>query len=281
MTRMPHSPYITKVILGRKFKQYRLRMNEMSVAEAARRLGMSVSKLRKLESGTNDSVKLPDVYSASVVYKLDGDETAHLIELCDAADRHGWYHDYDVPPELAHYIEQEGAASAIHIYEQEYVNGLFQIAEYLDGLKANRPGTKGGPDNGLRLQRQEAVLNSPNPPQIVYLASEASLRLKVGSSEAMRSQIRHLVDMDARENISISVVPFDVGAHPSMAGPYRIMYFTEGVFPTTVYLESLHGSHYEDADKIVRHYEAAFAQTRQPPTTVPLKEFIDASNLLA
>jgi hypothetical protein len=147
-------------------------------------MGMSESKYRKLEAGTNDSLKLPDAYSAAVVYELSGAETRHLIALVDAADSHGWYHDYDVPPELAHYIEQEGAASAIHIYEQEYVNGLFQISEYLDGLKANRPGIKGGPDNGLRLQRQETVLNRLNPPRIVYLASEASLRLKVGSSEA-------------------------------------------------------------------------------------------------
>lgn len=278
---MTHSPYISKVLFGRQLQQFRMRANNMSAAETARRMGMSVSKYRKLEAGTNDSLKLPDAYSAAYIFSLSSAESQHLVALVEAADKHGWYHDYDVPPELAHYIEQEGAASAIHIYEQEYVNGLFQTEAHLEGLKANIPGAKGGPDNGLRLERQAAVLGQEEPPEIIYVTSEAALRRQVGSPADMKGQLRHLVEEDERDNVSIFVVPFEAGVHPGMAGPYRIMYFADGVFPTTVYLESLHGSHYEDAGKIVRHYEEVFGRMRQPPIASPIKEFMDASNLLA
>lgn len=244
-------------------------------------MGMSESKYRKLEAGTNDSLKLPDAYSAAVVYELTSAETRHLIALVDAADSHGWYHDYDVSPEFAHFIEQEGAASSLNIMEQNLVNGLFQTKDYVEGLKANRPGVKGGPDNGLRIKRQQAVHNRADPPHILYIADEAALRREVGGPEIMRAQIRHLLAMNERDNIEILVVPFAAGTYPNVAGPYQLMYFTDGVFPTTVYLESLHGSHYEDASKVVNHYEEAFQETRQPSFAAPIKEFIDASNLLA
>jgi hypothetical protein len=278
---MTHSPYIAKVLFGRQIRQFRLRANSMSVAHAARSMGMSESKYRKLEAGTNDSLKLPDAYSAAVVYGLSSEETRHLIALVDAADSHGWYHDYDVSPEFAHYIEQEGAASKIYIVEQNLVYGLFQTEAYLEGLKVNLPGAKGGADNGLRINRQEEVLNGDNPPEIVYITDEAALHREIGSPEAMRRQLRHLLEMNERDNIEILVVPFAAGTYRGIRGPYQIMYFTDGVFPTTVYLESLHGSHYEDAEKVVKHYEAAFQETRQPPLAAPIKELIDASNLLA
>jgi transcriptional regulator with XRE-family HTH domain len=278
---MTHSPYISKVLFGRQLQQFRMRANSMSAAEAARRMGMSVSKYRKLEAGTNDALRLPDAYAAAYIFGLSTAESQHLVALVEAADKHGWYHDYDVSPEFAHFIEQEGAASTLNIYEQSFVTGLFQTEDYLEALKGNTPGTKGGPDSGLREQRREAVLGRSDPPEIVYLTDEAALRRQVGGRGVMREQIRHLLELDERDNITIYVVPFEIGVHPGMAGSFWIMYFADRVFPTTVYLESLHGSHYEDAEKIVRHYQGVFGQMRQAPLAAPIKEFIDESNLLA
>lgn len=278
---MTHSPYISKVLFGRQIRQARIRAKNMSVAEASRRMGMSESKYRKLEAGTNDSLKLPDAYSATVVFGLTSAESRHLVALVESADSHGWYHDYDISPEFTHFIEMEGAASKIYIMEQNLVYGLFQTRDYLDGLKVNLPGAKGGPDSGLRSDRQVAVLDGESPPEIVYLTDEAALRRRIGSRETMQGQLRHLLEMDERDNIEILVVPFAAGTYRGIRGPYQLMYFTGGVFPTTVYLESIHGSHYEDAKKVVQHYEAAFQETKQPPLAAPIKEFIDASNLLA
>lgn len=272
------TPYLARVLLGRTLKLSRDR-HGMSQAAASTETGISEAKLSKLERGVNGAVKITDIHALAAVYDLGSDEKNHLRDLAEASDSPGWYHPFDVEPEFAHYIEQEGAASKICIYEQEFVNGLFQTPEYLDALRADRPGTRGGADEGLRAKRQENTLGSQNPPVIEYVTSEAALRQQVGGPEVMRSQVRHLVELDERATVSVSVIPFEVGVHPSMAGSYRIMYFADGVFPTTVYLEPLHGSHYEDADKIVGHYEEVFPRTRQVAN--PIKEFIDAHRELA
>lgn len=275
---MAHTPYIARVLLGRRLVEYRERA-ELTIAEASRKTKISDTKLRKLERGVNDAVRLTDVLALSVIYECKSGESKHLMELVEGADSPGWYHAFDVDPEYAHYIEQEGAASEILIYEQEFVNGLFQTRDYLDALKADRPGTRGGADQGLRAQRQENTLESVRPPQIEYVTSEAALRRQVGGPDVMRAQIKRLVELDKRDTINIYVIPFKAGAHPSMAGSHRIMYFADGVFPTTVYLEPLHGSHYEDADKIVGHYEEVFPRTRQVAITI--KEFISEHHELA
>lgn len=251
----------------------------MSVPDAYRKTKVSETKLRKLERGVNDAIRLSDIYAFSAVYRCSPEETDHLIDLAESADSPGWYHPYDVAPEFAHFIEQQEAASAIHIYEQEFVNGLFQLEEYLEELRANRPRQGEEPDRGLRAQRQENVFEKSAPPEIVYVSNEAALRRQVGGQDVMRTQLRRLIELDERDHISILVVPFAAGAHQSMSGPYSILYFADGVFPTTVYLESLHGSRYEDEDDIVLHHEEAFAGTRQ--IAVPIKEFIDEHYQLA
>lgn len=278
---MTHSPYISKILFGRQIQQFRKRKDNMSVAEASRRMGMSESKYRKLEAGTNESLKLPDAYSATYVFGLNSEEAQHLVALVEAAEKHGWYHDYDVAEEFKKLIEMEGAANRLLIMEQNLVTGLFQTEDYVEGLNPNRKEPKPPGGHGLRIGRQGAVLDSGNPPAITYITDEAAFRREIGGLEIMQRQYRHLLEMNERDNIEILVVPFAAGNYRSVPGPYSIMYFSRGVFPTTVYLESLHGSHYEDADKIVKHYEAAFEQTSQAPTAVPIKEFIDASNFLA
>lgn len=275
---MTHSPYIARVLLGRHLKKYRLRANDLSVAEAARRTGISVAKLRKLEAGTNDAIRLPDIYACSAVYELASKETKHLIELADGADSHGWYHDFDVPSEFAHFIEQEAVASSIHILELELIAGLFQTEDYLEALRAKRPKTKGGADEGLRALRQENVFGDSGP-NITYLTSEAAIRRAVGGLDVMRAQVKHLLDLNDCETVEIYVIPFEAGAHQSMSGAYELMYFADDVFPTTVYLESLHGSHYEETDQIVGHYEGAFRGTLQE--AIAIREFISENYELA
>lgn len=272
-----YSPYITRILLGRALRRYRQRAS-MSLAEAARETGISESKLGKLERAANDAIRPPDIYACSYNYELESHETAHLLDLARGADTPGWYHDFDVRPEFAHFLEMEGAASALHIVELELVSGLFQTEAYLQALRDKRPGTKGGADQGLRARRQEIIFGDTGP-QLVYVTSEAALRRAVGGHKVMRDQVLHLLHLNGRGNISVRVIPFSAGAHESMGGAYELMYFADDVFPTTVYLESLHGSHYEDGGRVAAKYEETFSNTLHD--AIDIKEFIDGNNELA
>lgn len=276
---MSYPRYLTRELLGKRLRDFRTRAG-LSLAQAAKVTGISESKLSKLERAVNDAVKLPDIFACAYRYDLTPEETDHLVELANGADSPSWFQPYDVSPEFANFLELEGAASSLHIYQETYVDGLFQTKAYVAALRESRPDTKGGPEDGLRIERQGAVLDRAKPPAILYVTGESVLRREVGGPKVMREQIDHLVAMSERDHIDILVLPFRAGAHPSMDGAYRLMYF-DGAFPSTVYLESLHGSHYENAEKDVLQYEAAFERTRQPNLAVPIKEFIDGNDELA
>lgn len=277
---MPSYPrHLTRDLLGKRLREFRQAAG-MSLAEAAEKTDISEAKLSKLERAVNNAVKLPDIFACANVYGMTPEETAHMIELAKGADSPSWFHPYDVPREFANFLELEGAASGLDIYQDQYIDGLFQTEQYVAALRQMRPDTKGGPDDGLRIERQDAVLNRPTPPKIVYVTDEAALRRQVGGAQVMREQIDHLIAMDERDHIDIYVIPFEAGAHPLMDGAVRLMYF-DGVFPETVYLESLHGSYYENAEKDVRQYAAALSRTRRPNLAVRIKEFTDGNYKLA
>lgn len=271
--------HLTRDLLGKRLREFRNAAG-MSLAEAAEKTDISEAKLSKLERAVNNAVRLPDIYACAHVYGLSPEETTHLTELAKGADSPSWFHPYDVPREFANFLELEGAASGLDIYQDQYIDGLFQTERYVAALREMRPDTKGGPDDGLRIERQDAVLNRPAPPTIVYVTDEAALRRQVGGQQVMSEQVDRLIAMDERDHIEIFVIPFEAGAHPLMDGAVRLMYF-DGVFPTTVYLESLHGSHYENADKDVRQYAMALSRTRRPNLAVRIKEFIDGNYKLA
>lgn len=271
------TPYLARVLLGRTLKQSRER-HGMSQAAASTETGISEAKLSKLERGVNGAVRITDIHALAAVYELGSEEKNHLRELADASDSPGWYHPFDVDPAFAHFLEMEGGASEILIYEQELITGLFQTEATLKALREKRPRTKGGADQGLRTKRQEIAFGADGP-QIKYITSEAALRRVVGGPDVMREQVRHLLASSERPNVNIYVVPFAAGAHASVSGAYEVMHFADGVFPATVYLESLHGSHYEDAGAIVGNYEGAFDDTMKD--AIELKEFISEHDELA
>jgi transcriptional regulator with XRE-family HTH domain len=265
------------VFLGRALRKYRLRKG-FSAPEAARRTGISVAKLRKLEAATNEAIKITDVLACSTIYECSGEESRDLVGLAESSDSPGWYHDFDVSTDFVRFLEMEGAADEIHIYEEELVNGRFQVEEYVEVLRQHRPGTKGGADQGLRARRQELIFGD-NGPEVIYLTSEAALRREIGSPAVMHKQVQRLLELNRRERIQVLVIPFAAGAHESMGRPYELMRFRDGVFPVTVYLESLHGSHYEDDDRKVSQYWGAFKKSQQ--FGIDIERFINGNDGLA
>ena len=59
------------------------------------------------------------------------------------------------------------------------------------------------------------------------VVSEAGLRHMIGGPDAMRAQLRHLLDRAALPNVELRVVTASAGAHPGVAGPFTIMRFRD------------------------------------------------------
>jgi hypothetical protein len=108
---------------------------------------------------------------------------------------------------------------------------------------------------GLRIARQ-AVLTKPEPPSLLAVLDEAVLRRPIGGLGVMRKQLRHLLDMAQRPNVTIQVIPFNAGGHAAAGGPFSVLRFAEYDLPDVVYLEQLTSALYLDKPEVVDDYLA-------------------------
>jgi transcriptional regulator with XRE-family HTH domain len=136
------------------------------------------------------------------------------------------------------FVEPEAAAASLRNFENMLVPGLLQTPEYARAVLATRPNTTDDEIEDLvaaRLARQ-AILDRDDPPLLWCVLDEAVLHRPVGDAKIMHDQLAHLVDMSARRNITVEVVPYSAGAHSGLLGAFVIADFDDA--PSIVYLET-------------------------------------------
>ncbi len=79
----------------------------------------------------------------------------------------------------------------------------------------------------------------------------------------MRAQLRHLIDMSERPNITLQVIPFSHGGHAGESGSFTMLRFPESDLSDIVYLEQLTSALYLDKPEEVAQYEKAMATLAQ------------------
>lgn len=262
-------------------------------------LGARLRRLRELSGVTREqaraavggSVRLIDLLelgrvrlSLSVVEDLLGlygvtDEAvrAALLPLADPGAMSGWWRAYDdvVPDWLRDYLALEQAAGVIRTYEVQLVPGLLQTEAYARAIM--RLGHEGAPPEEierrveLRMRRQE-ILYRGGPPRLWAVLDEAVLRRPVGSPAVMRAQLTQLMELSARPNVKIQVLPFHVGGHPAIGGPVTVLRMPEPDLPDVVYLENLTGAGYPDTlEEIAFYWDVMnrLATMAEPPISTP------------
>lgn len=108
-----------------------------------------------------------------------------------------------------------------------------------------------------RIQRQ-SILNRFDPPRYWAILDEAALRRPTRDPNVMRAQLRHLIQMAARLNVTINVLPFSAGHHAGMNGSFVLLDFPHPLDPSLAYSETYAASMFlEEPDEIER-YDVAF-----------------------
>jgi DNA-binding XRE family transcriptional regulator len=135
-----------------------------------------------------------------------------------------------VRPWFAEFIELEAQATAIHMWEPQWVPGLFQTEEYVRELvtayKLHAPEEV---DQMIseRMERQRVSL-APGGPDIWMLLGEGALRRQVGGPEVWRAQLAHLLDaVEGSRKWAVQVLPFDAGAHALSDGTIILLAFED------------------------------------------------------
>jgi transcriptional regulator with XRE-family HTH domain len=245
-------------LLGAQLRRLR-EAKRISLEEAGNVIRASHSKISRLETG-RVGFKDRDVADLLTFYGVtDEKEREALRALASRANSPGWWNDYsDVLPHwFAPYVGLEEAASQIRAYEVQFVPGLLQTDDYARAV------TMLGYSNpreinrrvSLRMARQ-AVLTRQDPPSLWVVLDEAVLRRPIGGPSAMRAQLKHLIEMSQRSNVTLQIVPFNAGGHAAAGGPFSVLRFAEFDVPDVVYLEQLTSAQYLDKQDVVDSYMA-------------------------
>ncbi|MCF3962523.1 helix-turn-helix domain-containing protein [Streptomyces fuscigenes] len=243
------SPTVLRIVLGKRLLALRERAGVTREA-AAGLLDVTPLTIRRIEN-SEVGLKLPYVRLLLGLYGVRGAEAEQFTDLVKAANRPGWWHRYRdaLPGWFSAYVSLEDEASLIRTYEPHYVPGLLQTEEYARGvLGAGVHATAAELDRrvALRVKRQQ-LLTKSDAPMLWILMEEGVLRRPVGTSpDVMRAQVDHLLEATALPNVTLQLMPFEIGPHLGAFGPFHLFRFDLTELPDIVYTENLTGAVYLD-----------------------------------
>lgn len=219
----------------------------------------SRSKISRLENG-RVKLKSRDVTDLLVLYGVtDEDVRSKFLALVMRSNVPDWWGEYSdiLPGWFESYLGLEAAAATIRSFEVQFVNGLFQTADYARAVTGL--GRKAAQEDEierwikLRLKRQE-MLSRPDPPNVWSVMDEAVLRRPAGGAAVMRAQYKHLIEVAELPHVTLQVIPFARGAHAGESGSFTVLRFEEPDLPDVVYLEQLTNAFYLEQRSDVERY---------------------------
>ena len=249
---------VVRILLGSQLRRLREAAG-ITPDQAGYVIRASRSKISRMENG-RVGFKHRDVADLLTMYGVTDEQVrSGLFDLARQANSPGWWAKYgDILPDwFEAYLGLEAAASVIRTFELQFVNGLFQTADYARAvaLIGHLPATADEIDRrvSLRMKRQE-LLRAPDPPRVWSVMDEAVLRRPVGSRQVMRAQLSHLREAAELPAVTLQVMPFARGGHAAEGGSFTILRFSEPDLPDVVYVEQLTSALYLEGHTHVDHY---------------------------
>jgi transcriptional regulator with XRE-family HTH domain len=258
---MPASPSLRRRRLAAELRNLREQSGQ-SATDAAKKLGWQASRISRIET-RQSGITAPDLRKLLDAYEVrDEGYRAYLAELARRVNERGWWQKYAglIGGDYADLISLEAEARTIRTYEQELVPGLLQTPEYARAvLRIGRPTETAEQIDRrveVRIERQEVLTRSdPPPPRFSVVLSEGVLRRPVGGYDVMRKQVEYLMRPRDRANVTVQVLPFDAGVHPSMMAPFTMITFPDSDDLGVVNVENATGTLFLEEHPEVRFYD--------------------------
>lgn len=172
------------------------------------------------------------------------------------------------------YVDLELSAEFIGDYEVQSIPGLLQTENYATAqIRFGSAATEEAVARRARsrIARQE-ILGRANPPRLQAVIDEGALRRPIGGPDVMRGQLRHLIRMAAHPAVTLQILPFDVGGHAALGGPFIVLRLPGPDPRELVYLEQLSSAAYLDDEASVDAYLRVLdqlASAARPPSDTP------------
>ncbi|GAB3819585.1 helix-turn-helix domain-containing protein [Micromonospora zhanjiangensis] len=248
------SPTIRRRRLGAELRRRREAAG-VTIEGVAEELECSASKISRIETG-HTSATPRDVRDMLRIYGIVGTESDELVQIAREARQKGWWHPYSTVLTGA-YVGLEAAAGSIRAYEQQVVPGLLQTEEYARAMiRAARPDISVEEvDQRVRVRLgRQSLLSQDDPIDLWVVLDEAVVSRPVGGDAVMRAQLERLVEAADLPNVTLQILPFEVGAHAGMDGTFTILDFPEAGDPDVVYAENATGGLFlEKSDELQKY----------------------------
>lgn len=234
----------------------------MTGAQLARSLGMSASKISRMETGKR-GLQVEDVAAVLGLLQVPETRRDQILDQVRRAGERGWWHGRAIgmPEILRALIDFESRATEVRNFENMFVPGLLQTPEYAAAVIAasgDRPVAPQGVDRlvAFRMARQSVL--SRGRVRLHAVVDEVVLRRRVGEPGVMRRQLQHLRHQARRDNVQLRVVPTHAGVYPGMAGAFALLDFADE--PSLVFMENQQVALFLDERADVSACRAAMAR---------------------
>jgi hypothetical protein len=215
-------------------------------ADVAQAMHWSLSKLNRIE---NNKVTIQPLEVQALVghYGVDDpEEVDRLVQLSLASRQRMWWRDRHVPDDYLTFVAFENDASHLYGYQATYLPPLLQSRDYAVALTASvlrRSVNDSEVQNivDVRMKRQEILmerLTREHPPRLSQAIDEAVLLRPIGGDKVMSAQLDHLLEMNRRPTVDLTVLPFRLGAHPGLGGTFELLTFSEDDDLDVVFIET-------------------------------------------
>lgn len=227
--------------------------------------GYSQTKLSLIETGR----RLPSVSDLTTILaelSVSDEDRERILGMRRAADDAPGQISVGSPQigeSLAQLIAYERAAVRIVDVAPLLIPGLLQIREYSEAVL--RDVSHAETRVALRAGRRD-ILTGRSPVELLALIDSEVLVRPVAPREVMVDQLRHLLEMAARPNITLQIVSSTApGYNPMLSGPFKILEFAES--PSIVHNEQFTSSTFLWAPREVARYLSASEQISEAAMT--------------
>jgi transcriptional regulator with XRE-family HTH domain len=235
----------------------------LSCKDVAAALDCSESKISRMETGER-GLYADDVAAILGYLRAPTGLRHELLALVRDGEERNWHEIHGkLPTNWKDLIRFENDATAIYNYESLVIPGLAQTPDYARALMQGiEPGLSDAELENLvaaRMTRQ-VILGRRNAPTVHLLIDEMVLRRPIGAPRMLRAQLQHLLILGERLKVTLQVVPFAVGAHPGLTGPFVILEFAEE--PALAHMESRGSSSFLEEEEHLASVKVAWRGIR-------------------
>lgn len=248
-------------------RRARQERTDLSQGDVAARLGWSLSKVQRIESGEvavspTDLRALTDLYGG-----FSAEEFEELAEDSRLSRRQRWWtapeYREHLTPATIKLMGFEAQAAAIRVYQPVLVPGVLQTeaaAAFVLGFwNPDGPAERLKVRHEVRVLRRQLVIERRDPPAYYVLLDESVLLRDVGGPRLALGQMEMLEALAHRPDVHLQVIPLAEGALLGQLGPFMILDLDENDQDDAIlYRENWNSDEIIDDHRVIRTHRGYF-----------------------